>query len=92
MPAVTDVHALEAMFTAFIATTPNTASLVSTGTLTNIALLSQKYDDLAVHPKSVSSMGGASGGGCTNAPLGRAKLEGVRFGNTTRKCYYQDQS
>jgi uridine nucleosidase len=82
-PAVTDVSYLEAMYNALIATPPNTAWLVSTGTLTNIGLLFQKYPDLAGHLKGLSIMGGAVGGGFTDAPMGKVKGEGERFGNWT---------
>ena len=82
-PAVTNVDYLEAMYTALIATPKNTAWLVSTGTLTNIGLLFQKYSDLASHLKGLSIMGGAVGGGFTNAPMGKVKGEGERFGNWT---------
>ncbi|KAF2788765.1 Inosine/uridine-preferring nucleoside hydrolase [Melanomma pulvis-pyrius CBS 109.77] len=81
--AVTDVNYLDAMYKALIATPANTAWLVSTGTLTNIGLLFQKYPDLAGHIKGLSIMGGAVGGGFSNAPMGKVKGEGVRFGNWT---------
>lgn len=71
------------MYNALIATLPNSAWLVSTGTLTNIGLLFQKYPDLAAHIKGLSIMGGAVGGGFTNAPMGKVKGEGERFGNWT---------
>jgi uridine nucleosidase len=82
-PAVTDVDYLEAMYKALISTAPDTAWLVSTGTLTNIGLLFQRYPDLAGHLKGVSIMGGAVGGGFTDAPMGKVKGEGERFGNWT---------
>jgi uridine nucleosidase len=82
-PVATDVDHLQAMYRALIATPSNTAWLVSTGTLTNIALLFQRYTDLAGHIKGLSIMGGAVGGGFTNAPMGKVKGEGVRFGNWT---------
>ncbi|KAH3947475.1 hypothetical protein HBI56_187770 [Parastagonospora nodorum] len=82
-PAVTGVNYLEAMYKALISTPPDTAWLVSTGTLTNIGLLFQKYPDLAGHLKGLSIMGGAVGGGFTNAPMGKVKGEGERFGNWT---------
>jgi inosine-uridine nucleoside N-ribohydrolase len=82
-PAATDVDYLEAMYNALIATPPNSAWLVSTGTLTNIGLLFQKYTDLAGHLKGLSIMGGAVGGGFTKAPMGKVKGEGERFGNWT---------
>ncbi|KAH3909221.1 hypothetical protein HBH56_161760 [Parastagonospora nodorum] len=82
-PAVTGVNYLEAMYKALISTPLDTAWLVSTGTLTNIGLLFQKYPDLAGHLKGLSIMGGAVGGGFTNAPMGKVKGEGERFGNWT---------
>lgn len=82
-PAVIDVDYLEATYKALIATLPDTAWLISTGTLTNIGLLFQKYTDLASHLKGLSIMGGAVGGGFTNAPMGKVKGEGERFGNWT---------
>jgi uridine nucleosidase len=82
-PAVAHVDYLEAMYTALASTAPDSAWLVSTGTLTNIALLFQRYPDLAGHLKGLSIMGGAVGGGFTNAPMGKVKGEGERFGNWT---------
>ncbi|KAL5116847.1 Uridine nucleosidase 1 [Pleosporales sp. CAS-2024a] len=82
-PSLTDVDYLKAMYTALVSTPPGTAWLVSTGTLTNIGLLFQKYPDLAGHLKGLSIMGGAVGGGFTNAPMGKVKGEGERFGNWT---------
>ncbi|KAF2275093.1 Inosine/uridine-preferring nucleoside hydrolase [Westerdykella ornata] len=82
-PAIPGADFLEVMYTALMGAPPNTAWLVSTGTLTNIALLFQKYPDLAHHIKGLSIMGGAVGGGFTNAPMGRVKGEGERFGNWT---------
>ena len=82
-PAATDVDHLEAMYRALIATPPSTAWLVSTGTLTNIGLLFQKYTDLAAHIKGLSIMGGAVGNNFTDAPMGKVKGEGERFGNWT---------
>ncbi|KAF2628043.1 Inosine/uridine-preferring nucleoside hydrolase [Macroventuria anomochaeta] len=82
-PAVADVDYLEAMHRALIATPPNTAWLVSTGTLTNIGLLFQKHPDVARHIKGLSIMGGAVGNRFTDAPMGKVKGEGERFGNWT---------
>jgi uridine nucleosidase len=82
-PAAIDVDHLEAIYRALIATPKGTAWLASTGTLTNIGLLFQKYHDLASHLKGLSIMGGAVGGGFTEAPMGKVKGEGERFGNWT---------
>ncbi|KAF1832199.1 Inosine/uridine-preferring nucleoside hydrolase [Decorospora gaudefroyi] len=81
--AATDVTFLDAMYRALMASPPDTAWLVTTGALTNIALLFQKYADLAGHIKGLSIMGGAVGGGFTDAPMGRVEGEGERFGNWT---------
>lgn len=82
-PAIEDVSFLDAMYHALATTPANTAWLISTGTLTNIGLLFQKYPYLAVHIKGLSIMGGAIGGGFTDAPMGKIKGEGERFGNLT---------
>ncbi|CAI6333106.1 unnamed protein product [Periconia digitata] len=83
VPAAEDMDYLEATYKALIATPPKTAWLVSTGTLTNIGLLFMKYTDLAEHLKGLSIMGGAIGGKFTDAPMGKVKGEGERFGNWT---------
>ena len=60
---------------------PNTVHIVATGPLTNIAILFSWSPELAMHIASLSIMGGAIGGGFTDAPLGEVEGEGVRFGN-----------
>ncbi|KAI4124134.1 MAG: hypothetical protein LQ347_005853 [Umbilicaria vellea] len=82
-PPITDINAVLAMRTALIAQPQNTAWLVATGALTNVALLFATFPELASHIKGLSIMGGAIGGGFTNAPLGHVKGEGERFGNVT---------
>jgi len=82
-PAKSDGEFLKVMYEALKATVPKTAYVISTGTMTNVGLLFTKYPDLAEHIKGVSVMGGAVGGGFTNAPLGKVKGEGERFGNWT---------
>lgn len=62
---------------------PNTVHIVATGPLTNIAILFSWSQELAMHIASLSIMGGALGGGFTDAPLGRVEGEGERFGNHT---------
>ncbi|KAK5107484.1 hypothetical protein LTR62_001102 [Meristemomyces frigidus] len=62
---------------------PGTAWLVATGALTNMALLFQKHPKLVHHIAGLSIMGGAIGGGFTDAPLGTIAGEGERFGNWT---------
>lgn len=82
-PAYTEPEFVDAMYNALIKTEKNTAFFVSTGSLTNTARLFNKYPELAEHVKGVSIMGGAVGGGFTDAPLGKVKGEGERFGNWT---------
>ena len=70
---------------ALTAQPPNTAWLVATGTLTNVALLFAVFPELAAHIKGLSIMGGAVGGKFTDAPMGSVEGEvGERFGNRTR--------
>ena len=83
-PPITDINAVLAMRNALIAQPENTAWLVATGTMTNVAILFAMYPELASHIKGLSIMGGTIGGGFTNAPLGYVKGEGERIGNITR--------
>lgn len=58
----------------FLSTQPQgTAYLISTGSLTNIALLFALHPSLAHHLRGLSIMGGAIGGFFTHAPLGRLR-------------------
>ena len=61
-----------------------TAWIVATGALTNVALLFATFPELVIHIKGLSVMGGAIGGGFTDAPMGHVAGEGERFGNRTR--------
>ena len=70
---VQDKTAVEAMYHALIRTPPNTAWLVSTGALTNVALLFAVHPDLVGHIQGLSIMGGAVGGFFTHAPMGRMR-------------------
>ncbi|OQO03337.1 hypothetical protein B0A48_11593 [Cryoendolithus antarcticus] len=79
----TDVTAIEATYRALIAQPADTAWLICTGALTNAALLFSVYPSLVTHLKGFSVMGGAIGGGFTDAPLGTVKGQGERFGNWT---------
>ena len=81
--AVEKPNAVLAMRHALLSEPKETVWLVSTGTLTNIALLFAIFPEVVGHIKGLSIMGGAIGGGFTNAPLGTVKGEGERFGNTT---------
>ena len=73
---------LAAMAAALEAQPAGTAWLVATGTLTNVALLFDKYPHLADHIAGLSIMGGAVGGGFTTAVSG--EVDGKpRIGNRT---------
>jgi uridine nucleosidase len=60
-----------------------TAWLIATGSLTNVAALFREHPDLCDHVAGLSIMGGAIGGGFTDAQLGKVEGEGERFGNHT---------
>jgi uridine nucleosidase len=73
------------MYSALNAQPKNTAWLVATGCLTNIAALFAAHPDLVSHIAGLSIMGGAVGNGFTSAPMGVVTGdEGQRrFGNWT---------
>ncbi len=79
----TDCSAVTAMYKALIATPRGTAWLVPTGAFTKTALLFATHPDLVEHIGGISAMGGAIGGGFTDAPMGTVVGEGERFGNIT---------
>ena len=83
VPAQTDVLAVEAMYRALMTEPTGTAWLVATGALTNVALLILLHPDIVAHLGGLSIMGGAIGGGFTDAPMGVVAGAGERFGNTT---------
>lgn len=80
---VTETTAVVAMRSALLAQPKGKAWLVATGALTNIALLFATFPEVVGHINGLSIMGGAIGGGFTDAPLGHVKGEGDRFGNVT---------
>ena len=79
-----DLSYTDAMHAALTAQPEDSAWLVATGALTNVALLFTTYPELARNIQGLSIMGGAIGNGFSNAPMGVVKGEGERFGNTTR--------
>ncbi|KAJ2901364.1 putative uridine nucleosidase protein [Zalerion maritima] len=82
-PANTSVSAVDAIAAAIIRTEPNTAWIVATGALTNVASLFRAHPELASHMKGVSLMGGAIGGKFTGAIMGKVgNVE--RMGNWTQ--------
>lgn len=88
LPARTHPTAIDAAAAALLATPPQTAWLVATGTLTNAARLFAAYPALARHLRGFSLMGGAVGDGFTDAPLGtHSEADGAlprpRCGNWT---------
>ncbi|KAM3418898.1 hypothetical protein BST61_g4857 [Cercospora zeina] len=83
VPARTDLAAVEAMYQALISQPTGTPYLVATGACTNIALLFAVHPELAEHIGGLSIMGGAIGGGFSDAPMGIVHGEGERFGNWT---------
>lgn len=68
---MTDVPAIAAMYKALSATPRGTAWLVTSGALTNAALLFAVYPQLVEHLAGVSIMGGGIGNFFTHAPMGR---------------------
>ena len=89
-PANTSVGAVDAMAAAIMATGPGSAWIVATGGLTNVASLFRAHPEAARHVNGVSLMGGAIGGGFTDATIekraGGKKVE--RVGNSTRMAEF----
>lgn len=77
---VEKVSYLDAIASALLATPPKTSWLIATGALTNIARVIQAYPELATHIKGLSIMGGAIGGGFSNAKMGKVDDQ-FRIGN-----------
>lgn len=63
-------NAIKDMRDALLSCPPQTAWLVATGTLTNIALMFAVFPEVAKHLKGLSIMGGAIGGDFTNVYMG----------------------
>lgn len=68
---------------ALLAQPKGTPWVVATGALTNVALLFATFPEVADHIQGLSIMGGAVGGGFTDAPMSRLPGEESRIGNTT---------
>lgn len=83
-PPIRNESAIAAMRAALLAQPQGTAWLVATGTLTNVALLFAVFPDVVEHIKGLSIMGGAIGGGFSEAPISYVHGEGERIGNWTR--------
>lgn len=65
------LNAIKEMRDSLMACPANTAWLVVTGTLTNLALLMATYPEVASHVKGVSIMGGAIGDGFSDVIMGQ---------------------
>lgn len=74
---------VDAMAAALKAQPAGTAWIVATGSLTNVGALFRKYPELAAHIKGLSLMGGAIGGGFSDAPLGNTNVQQDCAGNWT---------
>ena len=86
--ALYQCNAVIEMRDAIKACPPDTAWIVATGTLTNVALLFAVFPDVACHIKGLSIMGGAIGNGFTKVPLGPVAVgldgnKSARIGNVT---------
>ena len=68
--ALTHCNAVTEMRDALMSTEPNTAWLVTTGTMTNAALMFSIYPEIAGHIKGLSIMGGAVGNSFTAVSMG----------------------
>ncbi|TDZ17792.1 Uridine nucleosidase [Colletotrichum orbiculare MAFF 240422] len=81
-PADRSVPAVDAIAAALSAQPANTAWLVATGSLTNVAQLFERHPHLVAHIRGLSIMGGAIGDGFTDIVMG--VVDGVpRVGNWT---------
>ena len=67
---ITQCNTIKDISEALLACPPNTAWLVATGALTNVALLFATFPHVASHIRGLSIMGGAIGGKFTNVSLG----------------------
>lgn len=81
--AVKKPGAVLAMRHALMSEPKGEAWLVATGALTNIALLFATFPEVAEHIKGLSIMGGAVGGGFTDASVGVTEGKVEKFGNHT---------
>ncbi|KAK3069935.1 Uridine nucleosidase 1 [Teratosphaeriaceae sp. CCFEE 6253] len=82
VPAKT-TDAVQAMHDALIKEPTGSAWLVAVGSLTNVAMLFEQHPGLISHIAGLSIMGGAIGGGFSDAPMGTIVGSGDRFGNHT---------
>ncbi|KAL1961342.1 hypothetical protein VTO42DRAFT_70 [Malbranchea cinnamomea] len=81
--AIREPNAIVAMRDALLSQPKDTAWLVATGTLTNVALLFATFPEVAEHIKGLSIMGGAVGGGFSAVPISKKPGDESRVGNIT---------
>lgn len=86
--ALTHCNAISEMREALLSCPENTAWLVASGPLTNVALLFATFPEVAHHIKGLSIMGGAVGHGFTSVSMGPPYMDGdgklhPRSGNRT---------
>ncbi|KAK5988281.1 Uridine nucleosidase [Cladobotryum mycophilum] len=82
-PSHCPITAVEKAYLTLSAQEPNTAFLVATGSLTNVALLFALHPDLADHIRGLAIMGGAVGNGFSSVSSEADPESVVGFGNTT---------
>ncbi|PWY69685.1 uridine nucleosidase Urh1 [Aspergillus heteromorphus CBS 117.55] len=80
---ITDKNPILAMRDALMAQPKDTAWVVATGTLTNVALLFATFPEVGEHIRGLTIMGGGVGEGFTDAPMSRLEGEENRIGNIT---------
>ncbi|KAJ5894145.1 Uridine nucleosidase Urh1 [Penicillium taxi] len=80
---ILDQNPILAMRNALLAQPKGTPWVIATGTMTNIALLFATFPEVVDHIQGLSIMGGAIGGGFTDAPMSRLPGENSRVGNIT---------
>ncbi|KAJ5444173.1 uncharacterized protein N7458_008045 [Penicillium daleae] len=83
VPPFTKENPILAMRNALLSQPKGTSWVVATGTLTNVALLFATFPEVVEHIQGLSIMGGAIGGGFTDAPMSRLPGEKFRIGNVT---------
>ena len=71
------------MRNALLSQPKDSAWLVATGTLTNVALLFATFPEVAEHIRGLSIMGGAIGEGFAAVPISKKPGDENRIGNTT---------
>lgn len=87
--ALSHCNAIKEMRDTLLSCPPDTAWLVTAGTLTNAALLFSTFPEVASHIKGLSIMGGSLGNGFTSVTMGPPQIDDkgqthARIGNWTQ--------